>query len=622
MNSKKKRTLFFLFIIFQGHQCTYAQQLQQPDSAKFYKDIETFSHKNKFTKFLHHAFFKPIVPIPLLKPINTPPKPKTKKKEKMGERSIYFNAFEKKIIRDIVITTLDPFGYSLNDSSRTPHGFAQKSGNLLHLTTQRLAIKNLLLIKKNDLLDSIKVKESERLIRKQRYVRDVVIKTAIAGHGTDSVDIFIRVLDTWSITMRAGASPDQLVLNVTDRNVGGTGHLFEYNYKWRYNTGRNFSSTKYIVPNIKNTYITLGFNYIKEPGKFETSILDIQRSFYSPLTKWAGGSYFTWNSLHDSIGYNDSLNIFLKFKTFNQDYWIGRAFQIFKGNSENNRTTNLILSARYGDNHFNNQLDKQSDTLDLNLDTQFYLAGIGISTRKYRTDQYIFNFGITEDIPIGKAFGITSGYRHRFSNNQWYFGARASWGNYFSWGYLSSNFEYCTFLNKSKFEQGVIIAELNYFTRLIEVGKWRFRQFIKPQMTFGISRFPLEKLKLTTDNGIRGFNNDEISGIHRLLIFIQTQAYAPWSIIGFRFGPFFNCTMAMLADQENGFQNSRLYSQFSLGVLIKNDYLLLSALQLSFSFYPLIPGSGNNLVKVNRYKTYYYNLTDFEINKPSIINYN
>ena len=54
--------------------------------------------------------------------------------------------YEGKIIRNIKITTLDPFGYSDSDSTRQPKIFAQKAGNALHLKTKNIAIKNLLLI--------------------------------------------------------------------------------------------------------------------------------------------------------------------------------------------------------------------------------------------------------------------------------------------------------------------------------------------------------------------------------------------------------------------------------------------------------------------------------------------
>ena len=93
-------------------------------------------------------------------------------------------------------------------------------------------------------------------------------------------------------------------------------------------------------------------------------------------------------------------------------------------------------------------------------------------------------------MPIGKVFSLTGGYQEKNNTGRLYLGARISFGNYYPWGYLSSNFEYGTFFQASHAEQGVFSAGVNYFTGLVEIGKWKFRQFVKPQVTIGINRFP------------------------------------------------------------------------------------------------------------------------------------
>jgi hypothetical protein len=55
---------------------------------------------------------------------------------------------EGKVIRNISIVTLDPFGYSDIDTTVNPKNWAERTGNRLHLKTKKLAIKKLLLFKK------------------------------------------------------------------------------------------------------------------------------------------------------------------------------------------------------------------------------------------------------------------------------------------------------------------------------------------------------------------------------------------------------------------------------------------------------------------------------------------
>ncbi len=95
-------------------------------------------------------------------------------------------------------------------------------------------------------------------------------------------------------------------------------------------------------------------------------------------------------------------------------------------------------------------------------------------------------------------------------------------------------------------EQGVFTAGVNYFTGLIEIGKWKFRQFVKPQVTIGINRFSYDSLTLNEGYGLDGFNSSTLSGTSRLLFTLQTQSYAPWNFIGFRFGPFLFIHLACL----------------------------------------------------------------------------
>jgi hypothetical protein len=257
------------------------------------------------------------------------------------------------------------------------------------------------------------------------------------------------------------------------------------------------------------------------------------------------------------------------------------------------------------------------DTLQYYTNENFYLASIGISTRLYVQDKYIFKFGLTEDVPVGKVIGLTGGFQEKNSEGRFYFGTRFSSGKYYPWGYLSSNIEYGTFFRRSKSEQGVLSAGANYFTNLIEIGNWKLRQFVKPQVIFGIRRTDYDSLTINDGYGLDGFNSQILAGSSRLLFTLQTQSYAPWNFIGFHFGPYFTLSMAMLGDDKNGFRSAKLYSQIGVGVLIKNDNLVMNTFQLSIAFYPVIPGRGNNILKLNSFQTSDFGFRDFEIGKPA-----
>jgi hypothetical protein len=106
-----------------------------------------------------------------------------------------------------------------------------------------------------------------------------------------------------------------------------------------------------------------------------------------------------------------------------------------------------------------------------------------------------------------------------------------------------------------------------------------------------------------------------------LVLTLQTQSYAPWSLLGFNFGPYLFSSFGILGNVTSGFSHSKIYSLLGLGVLIKNNYLTFNTFQISMTFYPYMPGNAYNIFKSNAYKTSDYGFSDFDISKPRVVDY-
>ncbi|MDO9254889.1 MAG: hypothetical protein Q7U54_05185 [Bacteroidales bacterium] len=600
--------IFFLLVFVSAVTSDFAYSQKTPikkDTTLIYQNIETFSKKRQVTKYMYSIFFEPV----------------SKHKKKIYKKLIRkpYSAFEGKIIRKIHIETLDPFGFSIADTVEKEQGHFAKNANKLHIKSQRITIRNLLLIRQNQVFDSLLVKESERLVRSRNYVNDVSFFVMATAPKSDSVDIFIRELDKWSLIPDGAFSASSITINLKDNNFLGLGHESKNEYTWNDAAGNYAYSVNYYIPNIRNTYISSTLHLeSKENGNFTRSV-GLDRPFFSPYAKWAAGVNFSQQFRLDYIHASDSLLILQPFKFNIQDYWAGYSMQVFKGRTENFRATNFISALRFYRVRYLEKPDGAYDAQHYFSNENFYLASFGISTRKYVQDKYIFKFGVTEDVPVGKVFSFTAGYQNKNNSFRKYLGAKVSSGNYYPWGYLSFNFEYGTFMRESNFEQGVFTAGLNYFTGLIEIGKWKFRQFVKPQLTIGINRFAYDSLTLNDGSGIDGFNSSSLSGTRRMILTLQTQSYAPWNFIGFRFGPYLAFSLGMLGEAENGFRNSKVYSQIGLGVLVKNEHLIINTFQLSIAYFPSIPGNGQNVFKGNSFRTVDFGFRDFEIGKPAVV---
>ncbi|AWG22036.1 hypothetical protein FFWV33_11175 [Flavobacterium faecale] len=602
---KNQKTFFLILLLFLFSISNAQTQKSNNDSIGMYKKIQTYSKKGKFTSFLHRIIFEPI---------GAEPAPSQAVKIPNHKR------YNGKIIRNINITTLDPFGFSDSDSLKTPSKWEQRIGNELHVKSKKFAIRNVLLFKKNTPYNDLSIHESERLIRAQRFANRATITEKLVGK--DSVDVYVRVLDSWSIVPTFQISSSKTKIGLNERNFMGTGQQLEYRFTNRFADGKDAHDITYTVPNIKNSFVTTVFKYNKDLDNYYDKSISIERPFYSSLAKWAGGLYVGQRFRRDSLQSTASNYESLNFKYSTHDLWLGKAFSVFNKDTVYAQTSNFILAGRIYNRNYIEQPSISFDPEGFYTNEKLLLMGFGFNTRRFVKDSYIFRYGIVEDVPVGQTYGITGGYRYK--NNNWdpYFGTQYSIGNYYDWGYLSTNVEWGSFFNQSKATQTALNIQLNYFTNLLEIGKWKIRQFIKPVMIWGSHRQSSigDQLTINGDNGLRGFNS-AVYGSNKMLLTFQTQTYSPKSIWGFRLNPYLNYSVAMLGNVKNNLPNNKVYSKIGIGAIISNDYLVFSSFQLSISYYPTIPFEGDSVFKTNAIQTSDFGFQTFELSKPKIVPY-
>lgn len=603
------RYLIIFFVLFSCHISMAQDTTKTKEETKKYSKIQVYSNKNKLTKFIYKLIFEPIY------------KAETNKNSFKKVRKTSFANYEGKIIRNISINTFDPFGYSANDSTEIPQNFFLRAGNSLHIKTKKLAIKNLLLMRENEPLDSLLVKESARLIRSQWFVSELALNTRLVSK--DSVDISIRILDSWSALPELDLTNTQSTFILTEKNFLGLGHEFSNSYSKNFMGIHDGYSGSYIIPNIKNTFIKTTLAYSIDFNQNYNKILSVERPFYSTFTKWAGG--FSLSQVYGSqLTFTPTQTQELqRYKADYRDYWVGHSVRLFKGNSEYERSTNFFTTARFYNKNFVENPIVFNDILGTYTNEKLYIASIGVASRKYIQDKYIFNFNIVEDIAAGFIYSLTAGFQNKNKINRTYIGGKASFGNFFNFGYLGTNFEYGTYINNGTIEESAAVFKAIYFTELKEIGSWKFRQFINPEVVIGMNRPNVfsDRITLNGDSGINGFNSQSLFGTKKILISFQTQGYSPWRVTGFRLNPYFRYTMGLIGDDNQKLFSSKMYSQIGVGVIISNDYLVFKSFQLSFSYYPNLPLDGGSLFKTNAIRTNDFGLENFGISKPELVKY-
>lgn len=583
---------------------------KKSDSVSVYQNINDLSKKSKFSRFVYKLIFKESA----LKAENLVPF-KPKKEVKVVKKHQ-----EGKVIRDITIETLDPFGYSVTNEKKVPKHKLEHFGNTVHIKTKEVTIRNSILFKKYDKLDSKLLLESERLIRSQRYIREVTIVPVDIPKNKDSIDIKIRVLDSWTLIPTGTLSSTESSAKLTERNILGFGHLISGNVKNRFDTKERATYAQYSINNIKNTFVRFDFNYGNDFDNDSRRSININRPFYSVIAKNAGGIYYENQLMTELFPQGNEISPKQVSYDF-QEYWYGRALKVTPKSNSERYFTNLILALTYNEKKFNRTPSLSLDPTRYFSNEKNWIGMIGVSRQKFYQDTFVFNYYITEDIPYGENIALIIGHQEKNSNSRMYTGLSVSYGKKCSFGYASGFAEWGSFYDAGLTEQTTFRLGLNYFSPLINIGNWRFRQFIKPTYVWGNNRDESfkDRLTLLDEDGLPGFNN-RLNGTQKWTVSFQTQSYIPGSWYGFRFSPYFNMTLGSLANEKALF-SSKVYSKFSIGALINNDFLVFNSFQISFSYYPTIPFEGDGINKINSFENTNLSLYDFQLSKPAYIKY-
>lgn len=550
------------------------------------------------------------------------PQDSVKKQQKTKPEAPNYGAYQGKIIRKITITTLDPFGFDERDLSKQPQKKLERYGNALHVKTREGTVRKFLLFKKNQPMDTLLLKETERVLRNQRYVRRALVQPVEVGQASDSVDIQVNVLDSWSLYFDGDLTDSRGWTRLTEQNLLGLGHEAYVTYRQYFSkfsdNGKGFG---YVWRNIQNTYINLRTSYYTDYENFYDKSLAAERPLYSPLARWAGRIGYFENRYQDqSIIHSDSIYTpVLGTKTF--DIFGSVVFPI--KTTRNKDINTFIISTRFQNTYFFEKPAAIFDPEEYYANQDLVLTQLSLKRTNFKKARYIFRNGDVEDVGVGHTLFMTSGALRKLGSTLPYFALGYSHARYADKGYYALNVEGGTFLKDKQLSQTVLRLEATLFSNLFTLGDWHFRQFFRSKIVVGFSRNEnnRDRINLNGDNGILGFSSTRVYGTRKLVLSSQTQVYAPFQFIGFRFSPFLSADLAFIGQKETVFPQADMYSRLSIGFYISNDYLPFGAIQFSFGYYPRIPGSGNQIFKFTGVTNDDFRLQSFNYQAPYLVPY-
>ncbi len=512
---------------------------------------------------------------------------------------ILYQSYKGRIIRNIEVRSVD-FGVPINDTSKSFKNTLTNWASALHKTTRENVVRKNLFFKQYDKLLPILLADNERHLRDQRFLNDAkfIVKPVLGTR--DSVDVIVLTKDVLSIGGRFRMSSlTKFEAGVTEDNIAGSGNeVLVGGYYDKDRRKQVAHSAQYIGRNFASSFadLTVGYrdyadafnNFLKQETTVYTRFV---RPLVNPYMKWTyafeAATHRTSNMyLPDSLYYWD-----FRYRYYNVDAWVGwnMTAKSFSGGSSTDDRLRTLVGLRF----LHQQFQEVPKKFEQNYFYQYanitgVLGSIAIFRQDFYKTNYIYGFGVTEDVPEGLDFSVTTGWTNKERRVRPYMGLDMSF-NYFTRreNYFNYTLRLSTYNYERKYEDISVLANLEFFSKLRPMGKkWKQRTFITGGLTTQWNKVLNEPLFLESEFGLPEYTNIFLGGDHRLTVKAESVFFSPWNFLSFKFAPFVFANGTLLTPEKAALFRTNLYGTIGGGVRTRNESLVFGTLELKAFYFP------------------------------------
>ena len=530
---------------------------------------------------------------------------------------VKYQRFQGQVIRNINIKALN-FGIAITDTNKNFSNGIIKIANVLHRKTREHVIYNNLFFRKGQKVQPFLIADNERHLRDQPYLQDASIEIQRVPYS-DSVDITILVKDVFSI----GGSITALGLNGTEisfseENFEGFGDGLRIQTLYDNRRANHFGyGVEYAKRNLGGEFIDayVGYQNFNRgiTGRKEENIsyLRLIKALVNPYMKWTYALDLT-NHVNSNMYLSDSVyNNESHYRYYTIDAWAGFNVNL---SGISLRLEDQRLRALFGLRVLQQQFTeiplKYTGVHDYRYaDLSGVLGSISVLRQDFYKTKYIYGFGRNEDVPEGVDITLTGGYIRKEGRNRGYLGLA------FERYYFSTNKHYFNFtaradgyFARNNFEDINLLANISYFNKLREIGKWKQRTFVSLGVARQYNSLLNEPLFLESDYGLPEFSNGSTGGYFRATFKSEVVFYSPASILLFRVAPFVFYNASLFSAEKEPFSSSRLFTSVGAGVRIRNESLIFGTIEVRGYFFPRQDSNGQSFkIDINSNIKFKYN---------------
>ncbi len=533
-------------------------------------------------------------------------------------------------IRNISYTKLG-FQNRVTDTTNQLLVFGTRLLNTIHTNSKDWVIANNMFVHEGDSVRPYIIADNERYLRTLPFLQDARINIKPIKGSKDSVDLEVVTRDI--LSLRGGldlADTKRARGNASDINFLGMGQTIQavglYDYQRVPVTG--FSGF-YAKNSILGSFIDAAVGYTAiNPNIYDLKeeesayFLQLSRPLVSPYSLFTGGLYlghkFSENHYPDrpdTAYYNYRNNVF--------DAWVGYNIagrQLLRSDVRDRK----ILAIRYASSLFDEVPYQVKDKLNTGFNDKIMTLGsITFFRQNFYKTNYVYGFGITEDIPYGYNVSVTAGWHKQLYLERPYAGLKADKyaispeGDFFRYTFRAGSF-----LHKGVLQDAGILVGGSVFSRLLHWRKNKIRQYAALSYTRQFNSLTQEPLHINNPFGLNYFEYQNLAGYQRVSLNVESSMFLNYRLLGFRFAPFVSANAAVLTpDGYKDIFKSDLYTGFGGGLRARNEDLVFNTLELRFIFFPReIEGAPSLRLVFSRNIRYRYNSN--YVTMPDVINWN
>lgn len=512
-----------------------------------------------------------------------------------------FIKFKGKIIRNINLISLG-FESSINEGDTIRNSFGVDLASRFHKNSKDNTIRRNLFFHEGDKLSPYLLADNERYLRELIYIQDVKILVDYVEDSKDSVDVLVLTKDVFSLGGKLVIhSKSEGRIDMKEENFGGTGSkLMLSSYYDQSRSPRAGVGAEVIKRNIRGSFVdwTTGFqtfNQAFNSGRREETALytRVEKPLVTPYIPSTGALEAAWYRtsnayIGDSTYLQDN-----KYEYYNLDGWFGYSLDSKRHLYANKEIRkHRFLAARLFQHKFQEvpvKIKTGYDTLRQYIDVRGALASLNFFKQVFYKTNFIYGFGVSEDIPEGFSIAITAGFVSKQGVNRPYSGVDFQFTKFSKRGvYSNYTFRLGGYYYHNRFEDADLLFELEHITHLRRLGRdWRLRSFLTTSITAQANPSLNSPLFLQSVYGLPYFNSEtKTFGDMRATVRGESVFFNTRKVLGFRFAPFLFGDVSLVKPTKIGLKSSDIFTAVGGGIRSRNENLIFGTIELKGYYFP------------------------------------